>query len=282
MQHPPIIKQHHVPLLPLMRVHQPGRDPGPLQPMHRLPHGPQIVHDVPVGEVDFAHGTGVDLQGQTAREGVLPGHGEGLDLAGIDGGQVAGREFEGVGVEAQAVGEGFGRAHPDVRVGRVLDAARAGQLLVRVGEDVVHFVAAHEGGGPERDVQFVAGAVVVAEGLAAAGRDGDGEKGGHFGRVEVVEGGVDVPAVEARVGEVVFRGDGVLVEFLVVRVHELDVGEALVRGDEAVADDLDFGLVGDGLQIRVQDAAFGVEGLAVAVADGGGIKAMGQFVLGLW
>ena len=32
-----------------------------------------------------------------------------------------------------------------------------------------------------------------------------------------------MPAVEARVGEVVARGDGVFVEFLVVRVHKVDV-----------------------------------------------------------
>lgn len=30
----------------------------------------------------------------------------------------------------------------------------------------------------------------------------------------------------------------------------------------------------------MQDAAFGIEGLAVAVADGGGVEAVGQFILG--
>ncbi len=89
-----------------------------------------------------------------------------------------------------------------------------------------------------------------------------------------------MPAVEARVCEVVLFGDGVLVELLVVRVHEGDVGEAFVLGDESVADDLDFGLVGDGLEVWVEDAAFGVEGLAVAVADGGGIEAVREVVLG--
>ena len=89
-----------------------------------------------------------------------------------------------------------------------------------------------------------------------------------------------MPAVEAGVGEVVLSGNGVLVELLVVRVDEGEVGEAFVFGDEAVADDLDFGLVGDGLEVWVQDAAFGVEGLAVAVADGGGIEAVREVVLG--
>ena len=46
-------------------------------------------------------------------------------------------------------------------------------------------------------------------------------------------------------------------------------------GDVAVADYLDLGLVGNGFKIWVEDAAFGIEGLAVAVADGGGVEAVG-------
>ena len=282
MQHPLIIKQHHIPFLPIVRIDQPWRDPRPLQPVHNLPDRLEIVDDVAVREVDPADGAGVDLQGQLARDGVLPRHREDLDLLGVDGREVGGAQFAGVGVEAQTVGAGLGVAHPDVRMGGVLDLARADEFLVRGGQDVIHSVTAYESRGAERDVQFVAGAVVVAEGLAAAARDGDGEEGSHFWRVEVVERGIDVPAVEARVGEVVLGGNGVLVEFLVVGVHEGDVGKAFVLGDVAVADDLDFRLVGDGFEVWVQDAAFGVESLAVAVAGGGGVKAVSQFVLGFW
>lgn len=89
-----------------------------------------------------------------------------------------------------------------------------------------------------------------------------------------------MPAVEACMREIIFFGDRVLVKFLVVRVDELDVGETFVLGHEAVANDLHFGLVRYGLEIRVQDAAFGIESLAVAVADGGGVEAVGQFCLG--
>ena len=162
----------------------------------------------------------------------------------------------------------------------VFDAAGADEFLVRGGEDVVHFVSAYKGRGAERDIQFVARAVVIPQRLSAALWHRDREEGGHFWGVEIVERGIDVPAVEARVGEVVLGGDGVFVEFPVVGVHELDVGEAFVLGHEAVADDLHFGLVRDGFQVRVQDAAFGVEGLTVAVAGGGGVEAVGQFVLG--
>lgn len=77
-------------------------------------------------------------------------------------------------------------------------------------------------------MEFVACAVVVAEGLGAALGDFDGHEGGYAGWVEVVECGVDVPAVEAREVEVFVRGDSGLVEGFVVRMFEGDVGEAFV------------------------------------------------------
>ena len=87
-----------------------------------------------------------------ARDGVLPRHGEDLDLLGVDGRELGGGEFARVGVEAQTVGAGLSVAHPNVRMGRVLDPARSDEFLVRGGKDVVHFVPAHESRGAERDV----------------------------------------------------------------------------------------------------------------------------------
>lgn len=63
MQHPLIVEQHHVPFFPIVRVHQPRRDPRPLQPVHNLPDGLEIIDGVAVCEVDSADGAGVDLQG---------------------------------------------------------------------------------------------------------------------------------------------------------------------------------------------------------------------------
>jgi len=71
-----------------------------------------------------------------------------------------------------------------------------------------------------------------------------------------------------------------LVELLVVRVNKLDTLQAFVLGDETVADNLDFRLVGYGFQVWVEDAPFGVEGFAVAVTGRAGIEALGQLVLG--
>lgn len=135
----------------------------------------------------------------------------------------------------------------------VFDLACSDELLLLIGKDVVHVVAADEGGGSEGHVELFTSAIIVAEGLAAALRDADGHERCHEGWVEVVERSVDVPAVEARVVEVLGLGDGVLVEGLVVGVCEFDVLEAFVGGDEAVADDLDFWTAGDGLEIGVED-----------------------------
>ena len=84
-----------------------------------------------------------------------------------------------------------------------------------------------------------------------------------------------MPAVEARVRKIILFGDRVLMKLLVVRVNELDLGQTFILRHEAVANDLHFGLVWYGFKIRVQDAAFGVEGLAVTVSDGGGVEAVG-------
>jgi hypothetical protein len=66
-----------------------------------------------------------------------------------------------------------------------------------------------------------------------------------------------------------------VVEGAVVGVFQGDVSEAFIVGDGAVADDLDFGLVWDCFEVWVQDGAFGVESLAMAVAGGFGVEEAG-------
>ena len=89
-----------------------------------------------------------------------------------------------------------------------------------------------------------------------------------------------MPAVKPRMREIVFFGNRVLVEFLVVGVHELDVGKAFVLRHYTITNDLYFWLVWDGLEIRVQDTTFSVQSLAVAIANGGRVEAVGQLILG--
>ena len=108
----------------------------------------------------------------------------------------------------------------------------------------------------------------------------DCHQGGHARRVQVVERGVNVPSEEAREVGVFGLGDGVFVEFSMMRVHELDVVQAFVFREEAMAEDLDLGLMRDGFQIRVEHTAFCVESFAVAVGARIRIKSSGYLELG--
>ena len=56
----------------------------------------------------------MDLQGELACDWVPPEHGEDFDLLGVDGRELGGGKFEAFGVEAESVGAGVCRAHPDV------------------------------------------------------------------------------------------------------------------------------------------------------------------------
>lgn len=60
---------------------------------------------------------------------------------------------------------------------------------------------------------------------------------------------------------------------------KLNVLETFIFWNMTIADDLDFGLVGNSLEVWMEDAAFGIEGFAVTVAMGIGIKAVGEFKL---
>lgn len=243
----PIMEEHQVTLLPIMRIHPIWRDRGPLQPVNNGSHLLQILHDRAIRQMQLSHRRGVHLQRQPAGHGVPPAHRQDLDLALVDGREVVERNLLALADEAQPVGARAGTAHPDVRVGGVLDAGGAGKVLVLGAEAVEHVVAAYKGGSAQGHVQLVACAVVVAAGLAAAAGDLDGEQGGDDGGRKIIERGVDVPAVEAREVVVLFGRDLGGVEGAVVGVAELEIGEAFVGGDEAVTDDLDLGLVGDGL-----------------------------------
>jgi hypothetical protein len=71
-------------------------------------------------------------------------------------------------------------------------------------------------------------------------------------------------------------------ECAVVRVAQAEVGQPLVLLDEAIANDLDLWLVGNGFEIGVEDGALGVERLSVTVgAASFRVEALGDLVLGL-
>ncbi len=90
-----------------------------------------------------------------------------------------------------------------------------------------------------------------------------------------------MPAIEARMRQIVFFRDWVLVERLVVRMLEFDVFQSLILRDKTIADDLHLRLMRDCLEVWMQDALFGIKRLAVAVAARGRVESLGQLILSL-
>lgn len=164
---------------------------------------------------------------------------------------------------------------------RVLNAAGADELPILRRETVIHLVARNEGCGAQWHLEFVAGAVIVADDLAASLGHGDSQQGRNTRWVQIVQGCIDVPAVEAGVLAVVLLGDAVPVEGLVVRVAELEVHQSFVAGDESVSDDLHLRLARNRLQVRMQDAALRVECRAMSVCLGLRVEAARYLVLRL-
>ena len=91
-----------------------------------------------------------------------------------------------------------------------------------------------------------------------------------------------MPSVEAREVNIVYLGNRVLVELLMMWVDQLNVLETLVRRNQTIADDLHLWLMWHGLQIRVENTTLGVERFSVAVTLGSRIEALSELILGLW
>lgn len=115
----------------------------------------------------------------------------------------------------------MGGGHPDVRVRRILDFASDSKALQFLGENVEHGGSRDESGGAEWDFEFIASSVIVSESLRIAAGNVERIESGDFRWGEIVEGSINVPAVESSVSEVVFWWDDGLVEGAVVRMLEL-------------------------------------------------------------
>lgn len=232
--------------------------------------------------MELAHGRGVDLQGQVAGGRVAPAHGQDLDLVFLNGRELIERELEALGFESETIRAGFCLGHPDVWMRCILDFGCAYKVLIFVREDVVHGLTADESSSAQRHVQLIASAVIIATCLAPSSRDLDSQKSSHNRWSKTIKSSVNMPPIEARVIQIIFRGDARSMEGLVMRMLQADVAQTFVFSNRAVADDLDLGLMRDGLQIRVEDAALGIEGLSVTVGGCRRVESTDELVLGCW
>ena len=165
-------------------------------------------------------------------------------------------------LESRAVRSG--RGHPFVWVGGIAHPRAYGDALQVTREDIGHRLSRDERRSAERDEQYVTRSVIVATCLLRALRHLDIVQGSHFGRGDLVERRVDVPAVEARDAVcLIFGRDGDLVECGVRRVFERCTLKALVIVHRSVADELYLRHAQDRLEVWMEDGLFGRLGLVI-------------------
>ena len=136
----------------------------------------------------------------------------------------------------------------------VPDLAPDSQALQLWRQDIEHGSAGDERSGTQGNLEFIRSTVVVFDNLVFPLRHLHRIKGGDFWRREVVQGSIDVPAVETGVTlSSVFWGNLGLVEVIVLRVLQLGLGETFVVVYSAVPDQLNLGDSRDRLNVLVKD-----------------------------
>lgn len=91
-----------------------------------------------------------------------------------------------------------------------------------------------------------------------------------------------MPSVEPGKVQILLIWDSGGMECAMVRMSELNVLQSFVLLNKAISNDLDLGLMRDGLEIRVEDRALCVNGLSMAIrARSFRIEALGNIILGL-
>jgi len=91
-----------------------------------------------------------------------------------------------------------------------------------------------------------------------------------------------VPPIETCVIPIILLADNIFVEGLVMRVLQRDIRQPFKLANVTVADDLNFRLVRDSLEVRVEDRPFCVERFSVAIAGCKRIEETRYFILRFW
>lgn len=281
MKYATIVEENKVSLLPVMSIHHLGCNCRTLQPMNDLTNLDEVVDDCAIGQVKLPYCGRMDLDGKFPSHRVAPTERKDLDLLLFNRRQAVEGNLEPLRDDAQTVRARLSTTHPDVRVWGIFDLGGANKLLVLVGQQIVHSIARYERGCSQRNLQLISSSVIITADLTPSTRHLDGQKSSHDWGSEAIQSGVDVPAVEASEVEVIFGRDGGGMESLVVGVLEPDIFQTLVFRHRPIADDLNLGLMGYGLQVGMKDASLRIERLAVAVGRCDGIKSLGQLKLSL-
>lgn len=132
----------------------------------------------------------------------------------------------------------------------IFDLGAYGDALQVFGQDVEHRSSGYECCRSKWNREFIACPIVISADLCLPFGDGDAVQCSHLWRRQVIQGCIDMPAVEAREALLrVFRRDYGLVESDMTGVFELRLEETFVIVHHSITDELDLGLAGDGLKV---------------------------------
>lgn len=152
---------------------------------------------------------------------------------------------------------------------RVSDLGTDGQALKLWRQDIEHGDTRDEGGGTQGNFEFIRRAIVIPDGLVVASRYLHRVKGSDLGRRESVQGGVNVPSIEAGVAfGGVLGGNLGLVETGVLRVFQLGFTKAFVVVNGTVSDELNLGNSRNRFEVGVKNRFAVLFGFVIAVAVG--------------
>jgi len=274
-----VVEQNTVTLDPVMGVDVLSRDSRSLQAVNQISDLLQVSHHFSIWQMNSLDSAGMNLKRKVPSDGILPAHGKDLDVCFVDRRQLRKWELKTIRDHAEAVGAGLGGRHPDVWVRSVFHLCATDKLLVLFAQHVIHSLSRDESGGSERNVHLLTSPIVESKSLASASWNLDSKQRCDLWRVEGIKCSINVPSVESSRCQILHIRNSFLVKLLVVWVDKCDVLQSLVLLVKPIPNDLNLWLMRNRLEVGMEDGSLSIESLAVAVAVGGGVESLGEFVL---
>jgi hypothetical protein len=161
----------------------------------------------------------------------------------------------------------MGWSHPDVGMRSIFDLRPYRKALQFRRQNIKHSLPRDESSSAQGNLELITSAIVISTNLLGSLRDIDGIQGRDFGRVEIVQGCIDMPAIEPSdtFGLVICRNPG-FVECSVARMFQSGFSETFVVVDDTIADKLHLGYRRDSLEIGMKNRSLGLASLIIPVA----------------
>ena len=158
-------------------------------------------------------------------------------------------------------------SHPDIGMRSIFNLRPHREALQFRREDIKHGLPRNKRSGTQWNLEFITTPIIVSANLFRSLRHGDCIQGGNFGRIEVVQGRIDMPAVESSdTFSFIFWRNPRFVEGSVARMLQTSFSQTLVIVHDTIADKLYLGYRRDRLKIGMKNGFLGLASLIVSVA----------------